>query len=600
MPQIPFNPIPQVDSTGAPGTFERIDTGPLERGAALKAQGTQRVAGQINDIADRLADAAVKLQSLKNEGMAKDSDRATLTKLDDLAYNPQNGYFTKLGRDAVDGYADAAQRANEIFDEARAALPNDDAKRMFDRSASRNLEYTLTAMSRHAAQQQKLWQVGAADGRIATYQSTAALAANDPQRFNQALATIRSEVIAKGELLGWSAEQVNAEATAQESKARVGRIERVMADDPLGASTMYREESPYIAPAAKPALEYRLKSAVLPVQARLAADTVMKGGSFDRLQAALDSGDSALLRGLDQELQSPGKAVDTRAMLGTWLDQGKAAAERLRPNDPVFADMVTNVIKGRVATIVQAEDAAQRQQQDVLKALVLKHRPASIDDLLRLPGARSAYASLDTSGQLGILGLVDRFASGDPVKSNPGVYLDTLKRIFADEDDPTKIRSVRELVPLVGKGLSVADLGRLEAQFDRAQRPEDNPFLKDVARVRQTMRRMLRSTPVGQVQPDVAEEAAYRASADLDAKIESYRKAGKDPRALITPGAADYVLDPAKLGTFMPGARQAVSAAAAKVRASEYQVGSTYDFRQGRFRYKGGDPQSAASWERAQ
>ena len=129
----------------------------------------------------------------------------------------------------------------------------------------------------------------------------------------------------------------------------------------------------------------------------------------------------------------------------------------------------------------------------------------------------------------------------------------------------------------MGHGLNFNDYTRLKAELAQAQTPEGNAFLKDVQRARGAMHSILGRSLMGQIQPDVAAEAAYRASMDLDAKIDQYRKEKKDPRTLITPGTPDYVLAPERLQTFMPTGTSAVAAAAAKKEAASLPKVSSDD-----------------------
>jgi hypothetical protein len=67
---------------------------------------------------------------------------------------------------------------------------------------------------------------------------------------------------------------------------------------------------------------------------------------------------------------------------------------------------------------------------------------------------------------------------------------------------------------------------------------------------------------LGQVQPDVAEEAAYRAGMDLDAKIDEYRKDGRT-RATSHARQARLRALARALGTFMPNGKRGDGDAAA-------------------------------------
>lgn len=518
MPTIPFAPLPDVASTGAPGVFQRADAEPGMFGG-FSAQGMQRVGQALEQGADAASQNAIRFQSLKNETMAKDADRQLMNTLDGLAYNPQSGYFTKLGRDAVEGYDGAAQQANEAFQAARDALPNDEAKRMFDNSAMRNLSYTLGAMSRHAAQQNKLWQVDAADGRIATYQQTAANYANDGQRFKQALATIRSEVVSKGELLGWSPEQVSAEATAQESKARVGRIQRMLVTDPMAAETLYREDAPYIEPAARPVLERELRAGIYPVEAKRIADGIVKAG---------------------------GSAIDVRANLVGWQREAEEQADKTHPNDPVFRDLVVQQVKGYVNTISIAQEAVQRQAGQRLMAAAMGsggQKPLTVDELLASPDARQAWTIADPQAQRGILALLDhnaREAQGIPVRTDPHLFEGLFQRVHLPDGDPNKISRPEQIAPYFANGLSRTDYDWLKREIDQNQTPDGQRLSTTRESFLSGMKPQFDKSTIMSVDPKGAEQFYKFKTFVLDAERKA-REAGKDPFALYNPNSPEYL-----------------------------------------------------------
>ena len=521
MPAIPFNPLPQVGSTGAPGVFQRVDANPGSFGG-FSAAGEQRVGAALEQAGDVAAANAIRFQSLKNEAMAKDADRQLMNTLDGLTYNPQGGYFTKLGRDAVDGYDAAAKQANEAFEATRDALPNDDAKRMFDSSAMRNLQYVLGAMSRHAAQQNKLWQVEASDGRIAAYQQTAANYANDGKRFGQALATIRSEVIAKGEILGWTADQVNAEATAQESKARVGRVQRMLVTDPVAAEALYREDEPYIEPTAKPALERALRAGIYPVEAKRIADGIVRSGG------------------------SAGSAIDVRANLIDWERKAEEQAQSTHPNDPVFRDLVVQQVKGYVNTISVAQDAVAKQAHAALMSAAMGsggQKPLTLDELLTSPEAKRAWMITDPSGQRGILALLDhnaREAQGIPVRTNPHLFEQLFQRVHLPDSDPNKISRPDQIAPYFAHGLSRTDYDWLRKEIEQNQTPDGQRLSSTRDSFLSGMKPQFDKSTIMAVDPKGAEQFYKFKTFVLDQERQA-RAAGKDPFALYNPNSPDYL-----------------------------------------------------------
>jgi hypothetical protein len=499
MPRIPTQDTASVAPVGAPGTFSRIDAG-AESFGGQSANALAGDAQQLERGADVLQKHALAFQGLRNETLAKDADTGLMNTLDRIVYDPKGGFATRFGRDAVDGYDDAMKQANEAYKATRDALPNDEAKRMYDGVALRNLQFALRSMSSHAATQNKLWQVEASDARVKTYQDNAANYYNDSQRFNTVLATIRSETRSKGELLGWSPDKVNAEASHQEGMAYVGRIKRVMLDDPIMARTMYTADAERIPADVRPVLEHQIKTAVYPVEARIGAEHILAEANTKEFERAVQTGDGQLLRVSERQLaetagdpRAPLHSRDTKALLAVALPRAEALAKRLHPNDPVFADAMMSVVRGRIATITQAQEALQNQAQGQLIQMWVDQKPNSIDELLARPGARDAWVKLDPAGQRGVIAMAGR-GGGDQVKTNPTVFFSLLQRIHADEDDPDKIRNSSEILPYAAHGLAYHDVVNLRNEITQSQTPEGNAFRKSVAEVKQTAARMLRTS----------------------------------------------------------------------------------------------------------
>lgn len=285
---------------------------------------------------------------------------------------------------------------------------------------------------------------------------------------------------------------------------------------------------------------------------------------------------------------NPQRVRDTRAQLGTWIGNAERIANETRPNDPNYRDMVVQNVKGRVATIVAMQEGVQKQAHgELIKASVGMNgiTPTTTQELFSIPGARDAFTLLDERDQQGILGLLThnaRTAMGENVRSNPAVVQSLFNRIHADENAPDKIRSVTQLAPFFAPDangntqLNRSDYDWMGKEIERSRTPEGNVFLRDVNNVRNTAVRVMKAGMVGRMlsdtQPEKIEEAAYAFNLELDGKIDAYRKAGKDPRALLTPGNPDYVLTPGHVQSFLQTPGQALNTAANQVRANALDV----------------------------
>ena len=250
-------------------------------------------------------------------------------------------------------------------------------------------------------------------------------------------------------------------------------------------------------------------------------------------------------------------------------------AEQRKPGDPVYKDKVTNEAMSLLRKDVQAlKDQDYGHFSSVLDATT-KNKAQSLSDLP--PDAQATFAKLSPQNVLGIQSQFDRNtreAAGEYVKSDPKMVNDLTQRVYLPDGDPRKITQPGQLSEFMGKGLNYTDQQRLIKGIQEANSPEGNPFLKQVNQVKETGRKMLTTNMSALTiqNPEIAEEAAYRFSLDLDNKVKAARAAGKDPQSLFTPGSPDYALSPEKVSAFMPTKDQIVAMKANKPPAAPAAV----------------------------
>lgn len=296
MPMVPVQTTQQDFGQVRPA-YDTANASPDAFGAQIGAA-EQRLGATGEQAANTMSQAAIAFQGLQNETLAKNADIQLASKLTNLQMDPQSGYVTKMGKDAVDGYQGYQDSVQQAYQDARASLPNPAAQRMFDTAAVKRVEYSLASGAQHAAQQNKIWQVGTAEARASTEMNVAANYYNDDTRFGQAVSTIKDEALQQGELQGWSPEMVAAKQQSYVSQAWQQRIMRYAQQDPVAAQNMYSANQEQISAADRPNLEHYLKANVQPVLARNIVSNVMAGGStvngstLDQLHAAVVKAES--------------------------------------------------------------------------------------------------------------------------------------------------------------------------------------------------------------------------------------------------------------------------------------------------------------------
>ncbi len=263
-------------------------------------------------------------------------------------------------------------------------------------------------------------------------------------------------------------------------------------------------------------------------------------------------------------------STDLRAQMTDLIAKAEQEAERTHPADPVFKDMAVAQVKGHLNNIVAGQVAQQQQAHGVLVAASMgtgkgSPKPTSLDDLLAGGDARAAWVQSTPESQRGIIALLDhnqREAIGVPTKSNPQLVKDTFARIHLADGDPNKITFPSQLAPLFANGLNREDYDWMKKEIDAQQSVSGRSLTKDMQSARQSAHTMLTRSTIGSIQPEVAEEAAYRFNADFASRVETAVKAGKDPRALLTPGSPDYILQPERVMSYLQTPQAAVAAQA--------------------------------------
>lgn len=299
----------------------------------------------------------------------------------------------------------------------------------------------------------------------------------------------------------------------------------------------------------------------------------------DPSQAKYKDGWLARVDAAEQAGAAPGGgraplSTDIRAQMTDLIAKTEAEAEKTHPGDPVFKDMAVAQVKGHLNNIVAGQIAQQQQAHSVLINASMgtgkgSPKPTSLDELLVDPATRAAWTQTTPESQRGILALLDhnqKEALGTPAKSDPAVVQDTFARIHLPDDDPNKITLASQLAPLFAKGLNREDYDWMKKEIDAQQSVSGRNLTKDMQSVRQSAHTMLTRSTIGSVQPEVAEEAAYRFNADFASRVEAAVKAGKDPRTLLTPGTPDYVLAPERVMSYLQTPQAAVAAQAASIK----------------------------------
>lgn len=237
----PTAELPTIEPSGGTSMARpvriNVDAEPSAFGAA-PAQALQHLAAVGEQAGNEMFRTAMMRQDLINETAANQGLNVVETNHANYLHDPKTGFLTKRGQDAITGYAQATQDLNKMTADARAALPNDATRRMFDTQALRSTRYAIMQAGAHADQETKSWIQQGAQGRIETVINNGALNWNDPKQVDYNLGRIAVEVQSKGQLEGTPPEKIAADTTHYQSAFLMSVGHQALAHDVTAASAI--------------------------------------------------------------------------------------------------------------------------------------------------------------------------------------------------------------------------------------------------------------------------------------------------------------------------------------------------------------------------
>lgn len=240
---------------------------------------------------------------------------------------------------------------------------------------------------------------------------------------------------------------------------------------------------------------------------------------------------------------------------------------------------------------VEAERKLKEEQEQTRQGFVEKWSKRGLT-------AKEVIASnLDAKDKEHYVHLIDQQnkpkGGGEP-KTDPKTFYGLLRRIHLDHGDPNKISDVKELEARLAKGLEYNDFVRLRNELFADRDPNGQPFSKAKARLLQSVERELSKTTLGTTDPEGV-KAAYEFSRRLDAQIEEYRKAGKDPWELLDPQSSNFARNSVQRRSPVDVMRE--QAESLRNSSGGLKPGDVKDWNGKKFKYKGGPPGKQDSWE---
>lgn len=324
MPQLPFDPRPTVAPAGASGVFQRDASDPNAFGASVAAAG-ERLGATVDQAANRAAESAIRFQTIQNETEVNDAYANRFSpKFRDLYQK----YYSLQGKDAVDQMPDFINQMQGVREDARGELKSDVQRKLFDAMSRRRVESELDGMARYADTQNKVYRADTHGAVLKQLSDQAADKYNDESAFGTSIGTAAAEIDRYTASTGGTAEVARAKLAEFTSNAMLQRVQRWMLDDPLKARDFYRANAGNIAAAQRPLIEHQLSVATKPVEAKIAADGIVRGASLPQLQTSMEiAGEPLVSAVIAQESGGRQSAVSPKGAIGVMQVMPDTARE---------------------------------------------------------------------------------------------------------------------------------------------------------------------------------------------------------------------------------------------------------------------------------
>lgn len=247
MPQVPIYDAPQVAPQNVPGFREQtpyrltqsVSTGALEQQKAGRA---------LSEAGKDVVQAATAEQIQQNEAAGKEYDANLMGAIQGVLYgtpgDPTSGYLNQKGKNAIDGYQDAAQALQQLPQKLSSSLSNPAQQQLVGPAAQMRVQAALTQAAQHAAQQNTVYQQTASQTRVKIAQDGAALSFNGMQDkpslnfdqenpganspYQQYLQTVKSEATDQAGRMGLEGDVAGAYVQDQLRNAYIGTLSHLI------------------------------------------------------------------------------------------------------------------------------------------------------------------------------------------------------------------------------------------------------------------------------------------------------------------------------------------------------------------------------------
>lgn len=263
--------------------------------------------------------------------------------------------------------------------------------------------------------------------------------------------------------------------------------------------------------------------------------------------------------GLDQKTAASfrleGETDIAKSAVRGWIDlnpQDAKAQLDAGKWDKSFDGDVKKQLLGEADSMLRANRAdAERAEKEAEKALTERQKAIQNDFLVRMvEGKLSAkeivHSDLEPTGggsKAQFLSMLETDNKRDnKITTDAGVFTDLFRRTHLPDGDPDKITDENSFNAYLGRGLTIADIGKLRKEFQgtgTVAGKEEAALKRNIMNIAKS--KLTKSNPMmGLKDPEGDTQFASFTSTFME-EFSRQRAEGKSAKALLTPGSPDYL-----------------------------------------------------------
>lgn len=186
----------------------------------------------------QLADSTIKIEAYHRDTVVKAQADEQLDaynkEVQTTLYDPDKGYFSQRGKNAVTGWDQAQSDLQSIYDKHLSQIDDPDVKEAFKSNALQRLNSVRQKTVVYRNEQNIRWRAQTSKGHADNLVEEFALGGFTPDG-QRTMASLMNEIEYQGRMQGWDEETLKRQKNAYKSLAYAGAYSNASMADPLGA-----------------------------------------------------------------------------------------------------------------------------------------------------------------------------------------------------------------------------------------------------------------------------------------------------------------------------------------------------------------------------